>query len=229
MISDSVVPIQNASVTVEAKEFAPSRARAVGRCIDSRTPLRIICVGESEVLDEQLLADVGYGQKEALALLLQRHGRTVYNVARRILKDEAEAEDLVQELFLYIFQKAATFDPAKGSGSSWIIQMAYHRSIDRRRYLGVRQHYSNQDEDVEELRSGPQARSVDDLTARDLLEKLRVDLSADQIQTLELHFFEGYSLQEIAELKNQKLGNIRNHYYRGLDRLRSYIFPEKRP
>ena len=56
--------------------------------------------------DEILLVQVGKGDREALSILFQRHAQTVYNVARRILKDDSEAEDLLQELFLFIFQKA---------------------------------------------------------------------------------------------------------------------------
>jgi RNA polymerase sigma-70 factor (ECF subfamily) len=68
--------------------------------------------GDSE---ESLLVQVGKGDKEALSILFQRHARAVYNVARRILKDDSEAEDLVQDLFLFIFQKAQSFDATKGT------------------------------------------------------------------------------------------------------------------
>jgi RNA polymerase sigma-70 factor, ECF subfamily len=180
-----------------------------------------------ETSDEILLALVGNGDKESLSVLFQRHARAVYNVSRRILKDDSEAEDLLQELFLFIFQKAQTFDPAKSSASSWIIQMAYHRAIDRRRYLSFRQHYKTHELDEDRLIGNRGQISIDELAGRVLLIKLRKELSADQQQTLELHFFEGYSFHEIAEKTGQPLGNIRNHYYRGLERLRSHIFSGK--
>ena len=178
--------------------------------------------------DEDLLLQVGSGNKEALSILFERHGRAVHSVARRILKDDSEAEDLLQELFLFIFQKAKSFDAAKGSGTSWIIQMAYHRAIDRRRYLGFRQHYNSQELDEDRLMGHPGQISINELAGKALLEKLRKELSAEQLQTLELHFFEGYSFYEIAERTGQTLGNVRNHYYRGLERLRSHIFPGKK-
>src|SRR5690242_11647816 len=62
-----------------------------------------------EMSDEALVAQVANGARAALALLLRRHGRAVYNVARRILKNESEAEDLRQDIFIYIFQKASRF------------------------------------------------------------------------------------------------------------------------
>jgi RNA polymerase sigma-70 factor (ECF subfamily) len=177
--------------------------------------------------DEELLAQVGNGNKEALSILFQRHARAVHSVARRILKDDSEAEDLLQELFLFIFQKASTFNATKASATSWIIQLAYHRAIDRRRYLKFRQHYSAEPLDEGRLMGNRGQISIDELAGRALLHRLRGELSADQRQTLELHFFEGYSFSEIGEKTNQTPGNIRNHYYRGLERLRSHIFPGK--
>jgi RNA polymerase sigma-70 factor (ECF subfamily) len=180
-----------------------------------------------ESSDEILLALVGNGEKEALSVLFQRHARAVYNVSRRILKDNSEAEDLLQELFLFIFQKAQTFDSAKSSASSWIIQMAYHRAIDRRRYLSFRQHYEVRELDEDRLIGNRGQISINELSGRSLLTKLRKELSIEQQQTLELHFFEGYSFHEIAEKTGQTFGNVRNQYYRGLERLRSHIFPGK--
>jgi RNA polymerase sigma-70 factor (ECF subfamily) len=177
--------------------------------------------------DEDLLLQVGNGSKEALSILFQRHARSVFNVARRILKDNSEAEDLLQELFLFVFQKARLFDARKGAAAPWIIQMTYHRAIDRRRYLHCRQHYNAQELDEERLHASNGQVSINEIAGRELLDRFRAQLSAEQRQTLELHFFEGYSFQEIAVKTGRTIGNVRNHYYRGLERLRSHVFPEK--
>jgi RNA polymerase sigma-70 factor (ECF subfamily) len=190
-------------------------------------PVVLSTNGIQQGSDEELLLQVGDGNKEALSLLFQRHARAVHNVARRILKDNSEAEDLLQELFLFIFQKAQIFDATKGSATSWIIQMAYHRAIDRRRYLGYRQHYNGQEFDECRLVANHGQISINELAGKALLSKLRSELSTDQLQTLELHFFEGYSFHEIAEKTGQTFGNVRNHYYRALERLRSHIFTGK--
>lgn len=166
------------------------------------------------------------GTRDLIADVLEESRRAIFNVARRILKDDSEAEDLVQEVSLLVYERAHLFDPAKSSAASWIIQIAYHRAIDRRRYLTQRQHY-NRPELVEELIPAKRPVTLDTITARDLLEKLRHELSEDQMRTLELHFFEGLSFREISEKTGQSYGNIRNHYYRGIERLRSYIFPQK--
>jgi len=152
---------------------------------------------------------------------------SLYNHAFWLARDHAEAEDLVQELFLFIFQKGGAFDAAKGSAVSWIIQMAYHRAIDRRRYLGFRQHYNGQELNEDRLIGNRGQISIDELAGKAVLNRLREELSADQQQTLELHFFEGYSFREIADKTGQAIGNVRNHYYRGIERLRSHIFPGK--
>jgi RNA polymerase sigma-70 factor (ECF subfamily) len=148
-------------------------------------------------------------------------------VAQRILRDPSEAEDICQDVFVYLFHKAQHFDPGKGSASSWIIQIAYHRAMNRRQYLALRQHYEAQDLDDEEIANATDYSLVDELCARSLLDQLRKELTSDQQKTLELHFSEGYSLREIAEKTNQTLGNTRNHFYRGLERLRSLVFPQK--
>jgi RNA polymerase sigma-70 factor (ECF subfamily) len=177
--------------------------------------------------DEDLLIQVSNGSREALSILFKRHARSVFNVARRILRDDPEAEDLLQELFLFFFHKARLYDAAKGSAASWIIQMTYHRAIDRRRYLTARHHYNALELNEERHHATGGQISIDEVTARMLLSRLHGELSAEQLQTLELHFFEGYTFQEIADNTGQTFGNVRHHYYRGLERLRAYVFPEK--
>lgn len=195
----------------------------------SESAARLITIANlaPESSDEDLFLQVSKGNKEALSILFRRHARSVFNVAKRILRDDSEAEDLLQELFLFLFQKARLFDAAKGSAASWIIQMTYHRAIDRRRYLHFRQHYNTEELNEDRLKGTSGQVSIDEVAGRMLLNRLREQLSAEQRQTLELHFFEGYTFHEIAEKTGQTFGNVRNHYYRGLERLRSYVFPEK--
>jgi RNA polymerase sigma-70 factor, ECF subfamily len=177
--------------------------------------------------DEALLESVGKGSREALGLLFGRHARAVFNVAWRILRDESEADDLRQEVFLYLSERAQHFDPQKSSGISWIIQMTYHRAIDRRRYLDFRQHYTTEEFDEQRIPTRTAQPSSEALDGRAIRDRMREQLTADQQQTLELHFFEGYSLREIAEMNGKTVGNVRHHYYRALDRLRSHLFPPK--
>ena len=226
MTADAAVPFENALLS-STDRTSPSRCHpspiipgAIARSIPNGTHIQ-------EGTDEQLLVLAAGGHKEALSVLFQRHAQTIYRVARRILKDDAEAEDIVQDLFLFIFRKAGSYDAARSPARSWIIQMAYHRAIDRRRYLAFRHHYSAEELEESRLVGVRGQISIDELAGRSLLDSLREGLSSDQLQTLELHFFEGYTFHEIADKTGQTFGNVRNHYYRGLERLRSHIFLRK--
>jgi RNA polymerase sigma-70 factor (ECF subfamily) len=187
-----------------------------------------------EVSDETLLEQVSQGTREALALLFRRHARTVRNVACRILRDEGEADDLVQDVFIFIFRKAALFDASHGPARSWIVQVTYHRAFDRRRYLNTRHFYSGKDLDDAVLKVADRqheslfsAWSLEGVWGRESAARLRELLSPSQLTTIELHFFEGYTLEEIAERLGQTLGNVRHHYYRGLEKLRMPAFARK--
>jgi RNA polymerase sigma-70 factor (ECF subfamily) len=223
MSSDAIPFFSEARVSV-SEPRVPTCARSKS---EAAIRIKAVDVPPKDRSDEDLLVQVGNGSKEALSILFRRHARPVFNVARRILRDDAEAEDLVQELFLFLFQRVRPYDTAKGSAASWIIQMTYHRAIDRRRYLGSRQHYATQELNEERLNGINGKVSINELAGRQLLDRLRQELSAEQRQTLELHFFDGYSFHEIAERTGQTYGNVRNHYYRGLERLRTHVFPEK--
>ncbi len=181
--------------------------------------------------DEDLLNHIRYGAREALAILFRRHARSVRGVARRILRDEAEADELLQEIFLYISHKAALFDSSRTTARSWIYHVTYHRAFDRRRYLAVRHFYRMGDLNDAVIPSRDEQAEVmfDRIAAKHLMEKFQYHLSKEQRETIHLYFVEGYSLREIAERTDQALGNVRNHYYRGLERLRSYVLKEKVP
>lgn len=188
----------------------------------------------SNVSDEALIARIFSGQTEALGLLFQRYARLVHSIGRRILRNNTEAEDLVQELFLFIQRKCPIFDSSRSSARSWIVQMAYHRAIDRRRYLTARQFYSRAEiEGNSNLVVGtPTAEcdySAEAVFGRNGLSEVLKSLSEDQRETLRLHFFDGCTLAEISQRLGQPLGNVRHHYYRGLDKLRKQMFGNNVP
>jgi RNA polymerase sigma-70 factor (ECF subfamily) len=115
--------------------------------------------------------------------------------------------------------------------------MTYHRAISRRRYLSSRHFYDHQE--LEETRGyseaerGKLARFEDSVDKRlereEMVQAWFEELSESQRQTLQLFFFEGYSLDEIAARLGQTVGNTRHHYYRGLERLRRKITAGKLP
>jgi RNA polymerase sigma-70 factor, ECF subfamily len=182
--------------------------------------------------DEALIACLQVGKQEALSSLFNRYSRVVRSVSARILRDTAEAEDLVQDLFLFIQRKCTVFDSSKSSARSWIIQMAYHRAIERRRYLATRQLYSQEglQDGIPQVVGSPTTEddySPEVVFGRNGLNKVVEALSEDQRETLRLHFFEGYTLAEISERLGQPHGNVRHHYYRAIDKLRRHAFGSK--
>ena len=87
------------------------------------------------------------GSREALAILFRRYARLVRTVAMRILRDDSEADDLLQDVFLFVHRNCSIFDSSRAAVRSWIVQMTYHRAIDRRRYLDSRHFYTRLDLD----------------------------------------------------------------------------------
>jgi RNA polymerase sigma-70 factor (ECF subfamily) len=173
--------------------------------------------------DEELMCRIQARDQQGLDLLYSRYSKLVFGIALRVLNDKSEAEEVVQEVFFTTYQKAPQFDPAKGSGKTWLIQIAFSRARDRRSHLMRRGFYSGTDID-----------SLDDtLPGEDNIERevgLRIDfasllsafedLTQMQRTTLELFYFQGLELREISERLNEPLGNVRHYLYRGLERLR---------
>lgn len=188
----------------------------------------------NSVSDEELLEQIRGGAREALGALFRRYARMVRAVAHRILRDASEADDLVQEVFLFVFRKAALFDPARGSVRSWLVQVAWHRAIDRRRYLAARHFYTSLELEDDLLESKAAQglpnfyeESMEGSLGRETLRRIDESLSEDQRRVIRLYFFEGHTVGEIAALLGQAPGNIRNHYYRALEKMRREIFPAK--
>src|SRR6266851_9725745 len=142
---------------------------------------------QTETADEALLANICGGDRDALALLFRRYAHPVRNVGQRILRDKAEADDLVQEVFLYIHRKSTLFDSSKGPARSWIIQVAYTQALLRRRHLKAQGFYLSgiADKAVEDRQ--PEAnggadydRTVEGLFGRDGWKKIIEELTEDQ-------------------------------------------------
>jgi RNA polymerase sigma-70 factor, ECF subfamily len=176
--------------------------------------------------DEELLERIKTRDEEALLTLFRRYHALVYAIGRRILGDEGEAEDLVQEVFLRLSTRSGTFDPTKGAGRSWFVQMIYRRAFDRRAYLGRRHFYRGTDFDDTTNALEGSTSLEDDVIERLTAQQLRAafaELTARQRETLEMFFFEGLKLSEIAGRTGEDLKNVRHHYYRGLERLRQIV------
>jgi RNA polymerase sigma-70 factor, ECF subfamily len=182
----------------------------------------------AEVSDETLLAQIAAGDQEALAVLFRRYARLVWSVAERIVRNKAEADDLLQDVFLLIQRRASVFDSSKGTARSLIVHMTYQRALSRRRYLNTRHLQATKAAEKNAANIVGQAlplydESVEAHFGRERLREALAEMSQDQRETLRLYFFEGYTMGEIAARLGQSEGNVKHHYYRGLNKLRSYL------
>ena len=184
--------------------------------------------------DEALIDRVCSGDVDALASLFHRYARIIRGLAYRVLADASEADDLLQDLFILIQRKCALFDPSRGSARFWILQMTYHCALGRRRYLNSRHFYTRVDlaeveNEVSDCGNGIGGQNHDDhaLLGNSGMKQIFDSLSDDQRETLRLFFVEGYTLPEIAVKLNQTHGNVKHHYFRGLEKLRKHVFNRK--
>jgi RNA polymerase sigma-70 factor (ECF subfamily) len=177
--------------------------------------------------DPHLMAHLSAGHHDALAVLFDRYHRLVLSVAFKILRDASEAEDVMQSVFLEIYRAAGQFDTARGSVKIWLLQYAYHRSLNRRDYLKLRGYYERKRDAVghpgsSETADGDAAPGLLTLPeVRCLVREGLESLNHSQRRTLHLAYFEDMPLQEIARKTGESLGKVRHHYYRGIRRLRA--------
>lgn len=164
------------------------------------------------------------GDGSALAALYDRHGRSVYALASRMLGDPAEAEDLTQDVFTLAWKNAARYDPARGAVAAWLLVTTRTRAIDRIRARRSRPQ-GGVDDDGRRMAAIPDgAPSVDVIVATSedaaRVRTALADLPADQRDALDLAYFQGLSHTEIAERTGIPLGTIKTRIRTGLQRLR---------
>jgi RNA polymerase sigma-70 factor (ECF subfamily) len=189
-----------------------------------------------ETSDEALMLEVCQGSREALASLFHRYAKLVRGVSFRVLRDASEADDLVQDVFLLVHRDCKTFDSSKAPARFWILQIAYRRAISRRRHLTSRHFYTRLDLDesaccLSDARSdvGQLGASVERGLGNLGLQRAFEKLSESQRRTLSLFFIEGFTLDEIAVKLGQSRGNVKHHYFRGLEKLRRELCSSKLP
>ena len=172
--------------------------------------------------DEALLSLVAGSDDAALAELYDRFGGVAYGLARRILRDDALAEDAVQEAFLAIWRGAARFLPERGKASTWILTLVHRRSVDL-----VRREQRRQAEALPESAADvTTATAEDELWLR--LERERVQaalakLPDQQREAIELAYYGGFTQSELAERLGQPLGTIKSRMFAGLANLRELL------
>src|SRR5260370_28762823 len=153
--------------------------------------------------DNDLLYQLTMGNDGALAVIVDRYQRLIFSVAYKFVKDEGEAEDVVQIVFLDVFRKKGLFDPSKGTLKIWLLQYAYTRSINRRYHLQHRHFYSKLNiEEITPLAFSNERAADRGLPATEACSYLRAGLAGlkpRQRKAIELICIEGMTFVEAAE------------------------------
>jgi RNA polymerase sigma-70 factor (ECF subfamily) len=181
---------------------------------------------ETQDRDVELLRQIAGGDRSAFAEFYDRHSTLMFSVASKILNDATEAEDVLQEAFLQIWEKAGKFDPKLGKASSWAAILVRNKAVDKIRASQRRTRLAEEagtahaiaeevaDTVNETLHGHEQAK---------LIQSAIVELPGEQRQAIELAYFSGLTQDEISKKLNTPLGTIKARIRRGLLKLRDQL------
>jgi RNA polymerase sigma-70 factor (ECF subfamily) len=183
--------------------------------------------GREQADDAAWLARAAAGDDAALAALYDRHARGVYSLALRMVTVEADAEDVVQEVFAQAWRQAGRYDEARGTVAAWLLTMARTRAIDRLRAKQARPDSdSGTPDDLWEVRPATSLDPADALAAEQDAERVRQALEALpllQRLAIELAYFEGLTQRQIAARLEEPLGTVKTRIRLGLLKLRDAL------
>lgn len=174
--------------------------------------------------DQHALERMRRGEEGGLAELYDRHGRFVYALALRIVRDRGDAEDLTQDVFVQAWTHADRFDADRGQVVAWLMNMARTRAIDLLRRRRVRPQPAGDDAAIDTTDLTPAQDVLLDWSRRaEAVQQAMSSLPVLQRMAVELAFFEGLSHTEIAEQLEVPLGTIKTRVRQGLLKLRDQL------
>lgn len=180
-------------------------------------------------VDLGLLERVTARDIQAVTALYDRHSRTLYSLIHRIVRDPSEAEDVLQEVFLRVWERAETYDSALGSPMAWLVRIARNRAIDHVRARKSRPSTQPADETMDErlLDAAARAPTPERLTSMSEEHRALADaltrLTSDQRVLIEQAFFMGYTQSELAERFNLPLGTVKTRIRQGMLAMREHL------
>src|SRR5438477_555218 len=190
-----------------ASAACPARAERSAGC-------DLPAAARDEVSDEALLARVARGDHAALGELYDRHGRVAYGLALRVVRDQALAEDAVQEAFLSVFRSAGSFAPERGTPKTWLLTLVHRRAVDV-----VRRQQRAAGEPLELVEPGAGEATDEEAAVREQRRAVQAALrrlTPDQREALELAYYGGYTQSEVAERLGVPLGTVKSRMFAGL-------------
>ena len=179
------------------------------------------------VTDIQLLAQIAEGDQRAMGELYDRHVATLFPIALRIVRDRAEAEDIVHDSFVAVSERATQYIAERGSVIAWLVTLVRNLSIDRTRRRDRRGVLAREVIAHEPPALVPDPESLtSDASEREKIRRALTTLPEAQRQTLEVAFFEGLSYPESAAREGVPLGTITSRAARALAALREALATE---
>jgi RNA polymerase sigma-70 factor (ECF subfamily) len=182
--------------------------------------------------DTQLLERIVAREQEALSVLYDRFSKLLYGIILAVVRDTDDAEDILQEVFIQVWKSAATYQPALGTGKTWLVRMAHNRAIDHlrsKRYKQKKSEIGSIGDAEGEFR--PPAEYIDDSTWRVTVNREQTmhisaalsHLPSEQSSLIELAFMKGYTHQEIAQETGLPLGTVKTRIRTGMQGLRGRL------
>ena len=175
--------------------------------------------------DKALLEQVKKGDKSAFKEIYSRFSQVAYNLALRMLRDKDDAEEVVQEIFLQVWNNAQSYDPERGALSTWILNIARSRSIDKLRKVGYRSR--NVEIDEEKVNSNVDFSSTIENREenKNVIRQALESLPENQRIAIELVYFDGLTHVEAAEKLHEPVGTIKTRIRLGVMKLKERIMP----
>lgn len=174
--------------------------------------------------DHQLMERISSQEKPALDALYGRYMSPVYSLAMFMLKQQALAEEVTQDIFLNIWLKAGSFKPDRGQPKAWIMSVAHHKIVDviRSRRRAIVMTEPADFEVLEQLPAGGASteQQVEQNLERERIMKALATLPEPQREVITLAYFEGYSQSEMADRLNQPLGTVKTRVRLAMQKLR---------
>ena len=176
-----------------------------------------------EVSDAQLVTSIARYSEIALAEVYRRHGGAVYGLARRVLNNASEAEDVTQEVFLRLWNQPDRFDPGRGTLRSFLLTQSHGRAVDAVRSLNARRLRESGEARRTATAEYDMQHEVWDLAVADQVARALGDLPDDERRAIELAYFDGHTYVEVADLLGQPEGTVKSRIRNGMRRMRAQL------
>ena len=192
------------------------------------TPLTLEPAADAQA-EIELLQRVAQGDRPSFEALYDRFSGVLFSIAHRVLNNQEAAEDVLQDVFIQIWEKAPLYDPARGKPMTWAVTLTRNKAIDRLRSTVRRNRLQDDVQRESETFEQFDDRSSFDAMAsgetKQLVRAAMQKLSPDQREAIELAFFSLLTQTEIAERLNEPLGTIKARIRRGMTKLRDVLDP----